>query len=229
MPLLSVAHPFSGATFSLWQIAEQEDFFREDLPLSTAESAELDNLQHPVRRLEWLAGRWLLHKTTGAPQRLPLAKDAFSKPFFPENQHLACSLSHSRGCVGALVVTRDEQSESAPLTGCDIQMFTEKMTRIAPKFLRESEKNLLKTHPSGDHIALLHLFWTAKESLYKAYGLKALDFREHIRVDDIEWDGQGGQGRGAVEKAAFARNFQLFFGKTIPGEASLFWAICVET
>ena len=125
MPLLLTTHPFLDTTFGLWQIAEEESFFREELPLSREEEAEITRLKNDLRRHEWLASRWLLHKMTGAPQRLPLAKDAFSKPFFPENQHLACSLSHSHGIVGALIVQHSafniQHPPFPPSCGSDIQ------------------------------------------------------------------------------------------------------------
>lgn len=250
MPLLLSTHPFRNAVFGLWQIAENESFFRNDLPLSAEEEADLALHQNPLRRMEWLAGRWLLHKLTDEPQRLPLAKDAFSKPFFPENQHLACSLSHSKGNVGALILdgrrgtmfdngrlTEDEgQREENPKSpvyrptsiGCDIQVLTLKMPRIAHKFLNEPEKKFVDMMPKGQHLDLLHLYWTAKESLYKAYGLKALDFREHIFVHNIRWDGFEGEGLGRVEKGEFRQEFKLIFSKVmLPDEAALIWAVCL--
>jgi 4'-phosphopantetheinyl transferase len=238
MPLLLSAHPLPDAAFGLWQIAEREDFFRADLPLSAAEEAELAQHRIPLRRLEWLAGRWLLHRLTGAPQRLPLAKDAFSKPFFPENQQLACSLSHSQGTVGALVFEQKPSnlaSKNGQLTtdnpnpssiGCDIQRLTHKMPRIAPKFLSASEKWWLESRPEAEQFDLLHLFWTAKESLYKAYGLKELDFRKHIFVENVAWDGQNGHAKGRIEKGNFEQAFRLLFQKIgLPDGGELLWAI----
>jgi phosphopantetheinyl transferase len=237
MPLLLSAHPLPDAAFGLWQITEGEDFFRADLPLSAVEEAELAQHRIPLRRLEWLAGRWLLHRLTGAPQRLPLAKDAFSKPFFPENQQLVCSLSHSHGTVGALVFEQklpsnpnDEQLTTShwqpTRIGCDIQRLTEKMPRIAPKFLSDSEKSWLERRPEAEQFDLLHLFWTAKESLYKAYGLKELDFRKNISVENIAWGGQNGHAEGRIEKGDFEQAFRLLFQKIeLPDGASLVWAI----
>lgn len=222
MPLLLTTHPFPAATFGLWQIAENEAYFRMDMPLSEAEEAELGRHQNPLRRLEWLAGRWLLHKLSDAPQRLQLAKDAFSKPFFPENQHLACSLSHSKGTVGALIV-QDQQA-----IGCDIQVLTPKMTRIAHKFLNASEQAFVESQSGSITLALLHLYWTAKESLYKAYGLKELDFRKNLFVDQIYWDGLQGTGLGRVEKGNFCQEFALVFGQLeLPETGTLITAICL--
>ncbi|MBC7774413.1 MAG: 4'-phosphopantetheinyl transferase superfamily protein [Phycisphaerae bacterium] len=237
MPLLLTNHPFPGATFGLWQIVESEAFFRADLPLSSAEESDLTQHRNPLRRLEWLAGRWLLHKLTDAPQRLPMAKDAFSKPFFPENQHLGCSLSHSKGTVGALIVNSQKSTvnsqqstvNSQQSIGCDIQVLTEKMSRIAHKFLNEVEKGFVENRLEEENLDLLHLFWTAKESLYKAYGLKALDFRENIFVEIGQWDGLLGEGIGRVEKGDFMQEFQLVFSKIVlPEEGELVTAICQE-
>ncbi len=237
MPLLLTTHPFPDATFGLWQIDEDEAFFRSDLPLSTVEDTELAQHHNPLRRLEWLAARWLLHKLTDAPERLFLAKDAFSKPFFPKNQNLACSLSHSKGTVGALVhsssflpdIAKAEAGIVHRSIGCDIQVLTEKMPRIAHKFLNEAEHKLLQNHPEATQFDLLHVFWTAKESLYKAYGLKELDFRKNIFVENIQWDGQNGEGAGRVEKGDFRLAFQLIFSKIeVAEEGELIWAICQE-
>lgn len=251
MPLLLITHPATDASFGLWQIAEDEAFFRNDMPLSAQEEAELSEHHNPLRRLEWLAGRWLLHKLTDVPERLPLAKDAFSKPFFPENEHLACSLSHSKGIVGALIVASSElqvsrnksqvansvlempgQASSAnnqPSIGCDIQVVIEKMARIAHKFLNEPERAFVESRPKAEYLQLLHLFWTAKESLYKAYGLKELDFRKNLFVDQIEWDGQSGIGTGRVAKGAFQQVFQLIFNKIdIPEQTELIWTVAVD-
>jgi len=237
MPLLLTTHPFPDTTFGLWQIAEEEAFFREELPLSPEEEAEMSRLKNDLRRHEWLAGRWLLHKLTGAPQRLPLAKDAFSKPFFPENQHLACSLSHSHGTVGALILNEQRTTnnslprnlgEQQVTCGCDIQVLVEKMPRLASKFLNLEEEEFVASHAAPAQFDLLHVFWTAKESLYKAYGLKALDFRAHLRVEPFEWKESRGVARGWVEKDDFRQAYRLQFEKiSLPESGELVWTVCL--
>lgn len=227
MPLLLTRHPFPDTTFGLWQIAEEEAFFREELPLSAQEDTEMVLLKNDLRRHEWLAGRWLLHKLTGAPQRLPLAKDAFSKPFFPENQHLACSLSHSHGIVGAMVSDGRFQTPESGI-GCDVQVLVEKMPRLASKFLNVEEEEFVASHSLPTQFDLLHVFWTAKESLYKAYGLKALDFRAHLRVEPFDWRENRAAARGWVEKNDFRQAYQLQFEKIIlPESGELVWTVCL--
>lgn len=247
MPLLLTRHPFPDTTFGLWQIAEEEAFFREELPLTTAEELEMARLKNDLRRREWLAGRWLLHKLSGAPQRLPLAKDAFSKPFFPENKHLACSLSHSHGIVGAFIwewglgiwdwegpIPNPQSPNPKSLIpnpqscGCDIQVLVDKMTRLAPKFLHLEEEQFVAGRTESERFDLLHVLWTAKESLYKAYGLKELDFRAHLRVESIDWNDGRGTGRGIVEKNAFRETYRLLFEKIeVPDAGALVWTVCL--
>lgn len=229
MPLIQTHHPFPDTSFGLWHIDEEEAFFRTKLPLSEAEKAELALHQYPIRRLEWLAGRWLLHQLSESDERLPLAKDAFSKPFFPENQDLSCSLSHSKGSVAAYLLTQ-KNKEKPTRMGCDIQVMTEKMKRVSLKFLRPEEKNWVESRPDLNELELLHLFWSAKESLYKAHGMKQLDFRAHISVENIDWDGFQGAGLGRVEKGDFKEAFHLSFGKImLPDGTPLIWAACKGT
>lgn len=204
MPLLFSRHPVPDTTFAVWQMSEPEPFFRERLPLSGAEQAELEHLGG-LRRQEWLACRWLLHTITGAPQRLPLAKDAFSKPFFTSRPDLFCSLSHSHGLVGALFANCNG--------GCDLQMEVEKMPRIAPRFLNDVEKQFITGYNHIGQMALFHLFWTMKEALYKAYGLKEVDFKNHFRIAPFEWNGDAGVTTAAVVKDGTVQQYRLYFGK----------------
>lgn len=206
MPLLTDRRPFPGAMLDLWLIAEEEAFFRHDLPLSAEEEGDLALLKNNIRRLEWLAGRWLLHRLTGSPQRMGLSKNAFSKPFFLDQPNLHCSLSHSKGVVGALLADQN--------CGCDVQVLVEKMTRLAPKFLSPPEADFVAMHSAEEQFDLLHVFWTAKESMYKAYGLKELDFRKNMNLAPFEWDGAAGQAVGVVEKGDFHEVFQVDFEKS---------------
>ncbi len=222
MPLLFLQHPHPAATFGVWQIAEEESFFRENTPLSAAEAAEFALLKGH-RRLEWLAGRWLLHHISGHEVRLPLAKDAFAKPFFPADAQLACSLSHSHGIVGALLVRQPMFD-----CGCDLQVLVDKMPRLAPKFLRPEEAAFVEEHSEDARFVLQHVFWTAKESLYKAYGLKALDFRAHLRVEPFEWHDDRGQSTGLVEKDDIRQRYRLLFELAKTDDAPPFvWTICL--
>lgn len=220
MPLLLNIHPFEDATFSLWHVTEPHSFFEKDLPLSETEAAELAVLNEH-RRGEWLSSRWLLHRTTGSSRRIPLVKDAFSKPFFLNAPELFCSLSHSRHFTGTLTAKRN--------CGCDIQVMVDKMPRIAPRFMSVTELACTEAWESDKRNELYHLFWTAKESLYKQYGIRALDFSEHIGISNINWDGYAGTATGVIRKNDFEATYRLIFGKMETDTLqSLIWAVSYE-
>jgi 4'-phosphopantetheinyl transferase len=228
MPLLLHKQPFPNASFGLWLIEEDPDFFQANLSLEPAEAQELALLKG-LRRLEWLTARWLLDKMSQTAERLPLAKDSFSKPFFPGNDRLICSLSHSQGKVGVLLLELDRPVDpEKDRYGCDIQVLVDKIRAIAPKFTNEAEKAILEKLGEKQRFEALHLLWTAKESLYKAYGLKSLDFRANIFVEGLEWDGQQGKALGRIQTTDYAQAFDLYFEKTSLPEKQeqLIWTVC---
>lgn len=219
IPLPADARHVETLRFGVWQIAEPESYFRDDLPLQPEEEADLERFKG-IRRLEWLAGRWLLHKLTGSPERLPLGKDTFAKPFFLDRPELHCSLSHSHGIVGALLADR--------VCGCDLQVLVDKMPRIAQKFLHVDEAAFVQQFSKDAQFDLLHVFWTAKESLYKAYGLKELDFRAHLRVDSFPWSDLSASATGWIRKGDFEQAYRLYFEKTELADGGAFvWTVCL--
>ena len=63
--------------------------------------------------------------------------------------------------------------------GIDIQYLTPKLEIVAPRVMNE---NKLKNLDPNNRLEHLHVYWGAKEALYKAYGEKGLDFRKQIII-----------------------------------------------
>jgi len=82
------------------------------------------------RRLEWLAGRWLVHEMSGASERLVCEADSYGKPHLT-NSPLEMSLSHSNEVAAAILAPQS--------VGIDIQKLVAKIERIAHKYMCESE------------------------------------------------------------------------------------------
>jgi glycosyltransferase involved in cell wall biosynthesis/phosphopantetheinyl transferase len=152
---------------AVWHVTEQEDFFVPKLPLSPTENTEFSLLKGK-KRIEWLASRYLLHLLLEKEERIFWEKDEFGKPFLPDNT-IFFNISHSGEMVAAIVAEQP--------VGIDIQIFAPKMARIAHKFMSEKELSAL---PNEHLLDFLHLYWAAKEALYKAYGRRELDFKKHI-------------------------------------------------
>lgn len=95
--------------------------------------------------------------------------DDKGKPYLlGDSRHI--SISHSHDMLAVIV----NEQES---TGIDIELKRNKVLKIKHKFLTDTE--LLD---ANDDVEKLLIYWAAKETLYKIYGLKEVDFIEHLFV-----------------------------------------------
>lgn len=194
MPTLLQKKLNHSAHLGIWHITERELWFVEQLQLTPTEDQYISELKGR-RRLEWLAGRWLLHHLSGRTIRGACIKDEHGKPFL-ENSLLDISISHSRELVAIMA--------GAESVGIDIQKVVGKIERIAYKYMRDEELASLKDET---RLEQLHIYWGAKEALYKAYGRRALEFKVHILIEPFELTDLSGQTTGRVVKDDFRANF----------------------
>lgn len=199
MPLLSHENlPYCGE-LGLWKIEEEEQFFQQKLPLSEQEQAELAAIKSAKRRLEWWSGRYLVHHMSGRAQRGACYKNEYGKPYLDASP-FDISISHSHG-IAAVV--------AAPVSvGVDVQRIVDKIERLAHKYMRPEESASIE---AVNRLEQLHVYWCAKEALYKAYGLRELDFREHIAIEPFEFETDGDTLQGKVKKNDFVADFQLWY------------------
>lgn len=196
MPLIFHRHISPAGELGLWKIEEEEAFFLERLELFPQEVSLLKYIKGH-RKLEWLASRWLLHIMSGRNTRGACLKDEFGKPYL-DNSFYEISISHSRKLVTVMAGPHP--------VGIDIQKLVGKIESIAHKFLRKEETESLSKKERLEH---LHVYWGAKEALYKAYGRKKLDFKEHIFINPFEFNLRNGRCVGYVKKDDFAEEFEL--------------------
>ena len=183
MPLIFDHKDIYESHISIWRMDEELEFFESSIYLYQSERLEIANLsEHKL--LEWFASRYLLYKMSNEVTRGPCVKDEYGKPYiFGSDRYI--SLSHSNEWVAA--------SGSKVAIGVDIQIIVSKITRIAQRIYSQEEIDAVK----GDNYILgLHILWGAKESIYKAYGKRNIDFKKHIKVDafvpadEVETTGQ---------------------------------------
>jgi 4'-phosphopantetheinyl transferase len=198
MPLIYRKWEHHHTQIGVWQIEESAEWFRQQLTLADSEEDELAALNER-KRLEWLAGRWLLHVLLGDTDRKISLKDEFGKPYIIGSS-LHISLSHSADKAAVII--------SPKSVGIDIQYFTEKIKRIERKFMREEESACLSANKETPH---LHVFWGAKESLYKAYGKRELDFRKHLFVTPFEYNPEKGVAQGLIQKNDFSESYTIYY------------------
>ena len=189
MPLF-YSHTIDDNTrLAIWQIEETADFFQEKVPLSR-------EITHPHKRLQHLAGRYILQDLfPDFPIHL-IQIASTRKPFLPDETH-HFSISHCGGFAAAIVSTTRR-------VGIDIEQVSPTVARIQHKFLNAFETEQWATgspdlpQPSGH---LVTLIWSVKESLFKWYSLGEVDFQEHLLVQDIEF----ADDRSGLVHASFAK------------------------
>jgi phosphopantetheinyl transferase len=147
----------------IWKIEETEEFFKANVPLHR-------DVTHPHKRLQHLAGRFLLQYLYPAfPYELIQIADT-RKPFLPEEQY-HFSISHC-GDFAAAIVSKNQR------VGVDIEIPVEKIERIRDKFLSRDEIS----HLGALDRKQLTLCWSVKEAIFKWYGDGGIDFRDHIHL-----------------------------------------------
>ena len=114
------------------------------------------------------------------------------------------SISHTKDFVAVITDTQE--------TGIDIQHLDVKMERIAHKFMSETELNSIS---SNKRIEQLSVYWGAKESLYKLYGNKNLEFKSDIFIDSFEYCGKG-EIIGRITQKGAAQTYRLCYEKIEP-------------
>ncbi|MEO8821174.1 MAG: 4'-phosphopantetheinyl transferase superfamily protein [Ginsengibacter sp.] len=173
MPLF-YQHNINDATkLAVWHITESEDFFLTKAPLQK-------EISHPHKRLQHLAGRYLLEiLEEGFPFHLIEISDA-KKPLLSGSE-FHFSVSHC-GDYAAAIVSKNK------LVGIDVELITPKIERVKNKFLSENEIDILPENSTK----YLTLFWSAKEAMFKWYGKGEIDFKKNLVIDKLSFGEESG-------------------------------------
>lgn len=170
MPLIKEWEPDARSLAAIWQIDEPESFFTSATGLESA-------IKSDVRRIERLAGRYLLQHLQADFPLHHIAPDEHDKPRVPKNQYYF-SISHSYPYVAAMLSDEHE-------CGLDIQTWHPRMETLQHKFLSPQEQLFFKQDTK-----LITLAWSAKEAAYKWLGRRGIDFIDQLPVIKLVADGQ---------------------------------------
>ena len=148
----------------VWHIEEPESYF------TAAVSLQRD-ITHPQKRLQHLAGRFLLQLLfPDFPSDLIEIADT-NKPFLP-NEAYHFSISHC-GEYAAVIISKDHR------VGIDIELTSIKVEKIKHKFLSKMEMEKLNISSLQNLTSL----WSVKEAIFKWNGSAQIDFKKHIQLD----------------------------------------------
>jgi len=130
-------------------------------------------------------------------EKAELEYDRNSKPYIKNySGHISISHSHDRL---AIIHNLSEK------TGIDIELIRDKVKTIQHKFLNETEQK-----QANNDTETLVSFWAVKETLYKIYGLKGIDFKKNLFIERV------GSGRvlARIEVQGQSQRFSLIKEKT---------------
>lgn len=198
MPLTFKKKSDTDVDLAVWKITESEAYFKKKLLIHKDEEAIISKLS-PRKLLEWLSSRYLLHLMSGRLERGAFIKDIHGKPHLVNSDHHV-SISHSNDQVAVIA--------SKSVVGIDIQHYVTKIYRIRHKFVNDIE---LQGIQEDKLLESLHVIWGAKESLYKAYGKRRLDFKKNIFISDLDLSADTGQFYGRVIKDTYDKRFKIYF------------------
>lgn len=175
MPLFFQHSVNNDTKLAIWKIEEDESFFLSYVPLQRA-------ITHPHKRLQHLAGRYLLqYLFPDFPISLIQIADT-RKPYL-EDELFHFSISHCTD-YAAVIVSKTKR------VGVDIEVVSEKIKKIAHKFVSEGEQVLLSEaiQKPGHSLSAHHqltLLWSSKEAVFKWYGLGNVDFKMHMQLQQL--------------------------------------------
>ena len=168
MPFLKEFIINYNTKIKLWKLNLGELNYFE---LDVHDSSLLKSKKSQLAKEQFLAVRKILHLENPSYK---IRYDESGKPLI--NSDLNISISHSNLMAG--IVFSDFNQ-----TGIDIEEKESKIINIQNKFLNESEK--LKDEYQSD-VDYLTKIWTAKESIYKALGIKGISFSDDIIIKNIK-------------------------------------------
>ena len=195
MPLHLIENIKDIVSVNIWKLTESEEELLQLRVLSEKEYKYFSSLQNSKRRREWLTIRILLEQSIGKNFSLEYLPDG--KPLL-QNPDLFLSISHSANFV-ALCLSKHKN------VGIDIEKIRENIGLLKHKFLHDEELQII----DNSDIKLLHIYWGAKEAMYKMYSLHRPLFTEHLSLSCI--DTQKGCAIGKIEKEDFKRTVTVIF------------------
>ena len=200
-----IAEEFSLA---IWKMEKDCDALLSEFEYPERFLPELEKIKSTTRKQEFLSTRVLLKKMIG--EERSILYHPSGKPYLNDCS-FKISISHTKGYVAILLHPTRE-------VGVDIEHISPRVLRTMHKFLSENEmKNLSKT----DKAIHALVYWSAKESMFKALGKESVDFAGHLQIQDFSL-----QKKGILSAKETTQNIEMKINYRILKDAVLTWVVC---
>lgn len=155
------------------------------------------NLLCQKRDIETKGKQYLINNLL--KKEVEISYDINGKPYLSNDlRHISITHSHDK----IAIIINDEEE-----TGIDIELIRDKVLKIKHKFLAENELLNAENDPEK-----LLIYWGAKESLYKIYGLKEVDFIKNLYIEPFIKNNSGTI-VGNIKMPNFNKSFELTYFK----------------
>lgn len=157
---LWAVRPILGSSAELLELLGNQEKYLTPLQQITSEH----------RKREWLSVRLLLKELL--QEEKEIAYTSLGKPYLTD-QSYHISISHTKGYVAVILDLHRP-------VGIDIEQVSLRIHKIRQRFVNFQEETYLV--PEKETIHLL-LYWSAKESIFKALGDEGVDFKTQLHIE----------------------------------------------
>ena len=157
---LIVLNKKKNTSIAVWKITESLNEINTYFQNQT-----IKKFKSEKRQLEFLCTKLLIQKIN---RNLKITYNTNGAPELNNNQFI--SISHTKKLIA--IIISDKKS------GIDIELISNKALKVKSKFLSENDKLELNQEEST-------LAWCAKESIYKWYQKRNINFKQDIKILNI--------------------------------------------
>jgi 4'-phosphopantetheinyl transferase len=169
MAIVKTFTPRENTSLLVWKVTEDPETLKNYTRYIIDEQT-----QSPKTTLHWLASRAALAFYFGPEKTVKIIKDHNNKPSMEvDGEHYFLSITHSNHYAAVLF------SKTLHVS-LDLEKIDMRVERVSRKFVNSAENEMLLS--SLNQTLSLTTIWSAKETLYKFYGQKELDFKQHMTV-----------------------------------------------
>lgn len=168
MSIAYIKETSTDAMLGLWHITESVEELLKPLHLSANDYTIYHNKKTDSRKREWLACKNLVKEMLA--KEVEIEYDQYGKPFLIKNE-LQISISHS-GKYACVYLHK-----FLPI-GVDIQKLKTSIATGRSYFLSDKEMEWV----NADNNDMLYIIWSAKESVFKYFGVNALNAKKDVII-----------------------------------------------
>lgn len=195
MPLFSKTENYN-ATMGIWQMTESLPELEAQYDIKPSEMEVYRAFRNDRRRKEWLSVRILLKELLGYDAEI-CYRDS-GKPYLSDSSY-CISITHTIGFVGIRLASHP--------VALDMEYHSQRVLRLMDRFVSAQE---MKYIDPENPITSALIIWSAKETLFKLFDFKDVQFDEHLHISNLK-TGKGGIFKGSVDKDGFHADVRLSY------------------